>query len=102
MIGVLDPAGPVGAGERIILFDALAILLAILIPTSVCTLTFAWWYRASNARAKYLADWSYSGRLEMLVWSIPALVVLFLGGIAWESAHDLDPAKPLGGDAQPL
>jgi cytochrome o ubiquinol oxidase subunit 2 len=104
MIGVLGPAGPVGAGERIILYDALAIMLTIVIPTMVCTLLFAWWYRASNARAQYLPDWRYSGRLEMLVWSIPALVVLFLGGIAWESSHDLDPAKPLGAaaDAKPL
>ena len=102
MIGVLDPAGPVGAGERIILYDALTIMLAIVIPTMVCTLLFAWWYRASNARAKYLPDWRYSGRLEMLVWSIPALVVLFLGGIAWESSHDLDPAKPLSSTEKPL
>jgi cytochrome o ubiquinol oxidase subunit 2 len=101
MIGVLDPAGPVGVGERIILYDALAIMLAIVIPTMVCTLLFAWWYRASNGRAKYLPDFSYSGRLEMLVWSIPALVVLFLGGIAWESSHALDPAKPLSA-APPL
>ena len=102
MIGVLDPAGPVGVGERIILYDAMAIMLSIVIPTMVCTLLFAWWYRASNARAQYRPDWKYSGRLEMLVWSIPALVVLFLGGIAWESSHDLDPAKRLGGDTQPL
>jgi cytochrome o ubiquinol oxidase subunit 2 len=101
MIGILDPAGPVGAGERIILFDAMAIMLAIVIPTMVCTLLFAWWFRASNTRAKYLPDWNYSGRLEMLVWSIPALVVLFLGGIAWESSHELDPERPLS-DAKPL
>ena len=28
-------------------------------------------------------------------WSIPALVVFFLGGIAWISSHVLDPARPL-------
>jgi cytochrome o ubiquinol oxidase subunit 2 len=102
MIGVLNPAGPVGAGERIILFDSMAIMLAIVIPTMVCTLLFAWWYRASNMSAKYLPEWSYSGRLELLVWSIPTLVVLFLGGIAWEGSHDLDPAAPLAGKTQPL
>ena len=102
MIGVLNPAGPVGAGERIILYDSVAIMLAIVIPTLACTLGFAWWFRASNTRAKYRPDWSYSGKLEMLVWSIPALVVLFLGGIAWESSHDLDPAAPLPGPTEPL
>jgi cytochrome o ubiquinol oxidase subunit 2 len=101
MIGVLNPAGPVGAGERIILYDSIAIMLAIVIPTMACTLFFAWRYRASNSAAKYLPDWSYSGRLEMLVWSIPALVVLFLGGIAWEGSHDLDPAARIPGQGGP-
>jgi cytochrome o ubiquinol oxidase subunit 2 len=102
MIGVLDPAGPIGAGERVILYDSVAIMLAIIVPTMACTLFFAWWYRASNTRAKYQPHFNYSGRLEMLVWSVPALVVLFLGGIAWESSHDLDPGKPLISKIEPL
>ena len=100
--GVLDPAGPVSDAERVILFDALAIMLAIVVPTIVCILTFAWWYRATNTRAVYAPQWAYSGRLELLVWSVPALVVLFLGGIAWIGSHELDPAQPLSSSAEPL
>ena len=100
--GVLDPAGPVGGAERVILFDSLAIMLAIVVPTIVCILAFAWWYRAGNRRAVYAPQWAYSGRLELLVWSIPALVIVFLGGIAWIGSHDLDPAKPLSAHAKPL
>jgi cytochrome o ubiquinol oxidase subunit 2 len=92
---VLSPIGPVGAAERTILLDALAIMLAIVVPTLVATLVFAWWYRSSNTRARYLPNFQYSGQLELLVWSVPTLVVLFLGGIAWISSHDLDPAEPL-------
>ena len=61
--GVLDPAGPVGAGDRMILLDALAIMLVIVIPTILCTLAFAWRYRAGNRRATYTPGWAYSGRL---------------------------------------
>lgn len=100
--GVLDPAGPIGVAEKLILFDALAIMLAIVLPTILCILAFAWWYRASNTRATYAPHWSYSGRLELLLWSIPALVVLFLAGIAWNGSHALDPAKPLSSHAEPL
>ena len=100
--GVLDPAGPVGQSERVILFDSLAIMLAIVVPTILCILAFAWWYRAGNARAAYSPQWAESGRLELLVWSIPALVVLFVGGIAWIGSHDLDPAKPLASKTKPL
>ena len=100
--GILAPIGPVGNAERTILLDALVIMLAIVIPTMLATLAFAWWYRASNQRAQYLPTWTYSGRLELIVWSIPALTVFFLGGIAWISSHDLDPARPLPGKTAPL
>ena len=99
---VLSPAGPVGEGNRIVLLDSLAIMLAIVVPTIVAILAFAYWFRASNTRARYLPDWDYSGRLELIVWSIPALVVFFLGGIAWISAHLLDPAEPLRSKAKPV
>src|ERR1700676_5807471 len=80
--GVLDPHGPVGRAERVILYDSTAIMLAVIIPVIVLTLVFAWWFRAGNKRARYRPDWEYSGRIEMIIWSIPALIILFLGGIA--------------------
>ena len=98
--GVLDPQGPVGAAERLILLNATAIMLAIIVPVIVLTLGIAWWFRAGNTRARYLPDWEYSGPVELVVWSIPALVVMFLGGIAWVGAHNLDPSRPLAGDTE--
>jgi cytochrome o ubiquinol oxidase subunit 2 len=93
--GVLDPHGPIGNSERLILIDSVAIMLVIVIPVIVATLGFAWWFRASNDRATYLPYWSFSGQLELIVWAIPALVITFLGGIAWFGSHALDPFKPL-------
>src|SRR5258706_13960984 len=100
--GVLDPQGPVGKAERVILYDSTAIMLAVIIPVIVLTLVFAWWFRARNKRASYRRDWEYSGRIEMIIWSIPALIVLFLGGIAWTGSHDLDPPLPLEERTAPL
>jgi cytochrome o ubiquinol oxidase subunit II len=93
--GVLAPHGPIGIAERTILYDATAIMLAVIIPVILLTLAFAWWFRAGNKRARYLPEWEYSGRIEMIVWSIPALVILFLGGIAWIASHDLDPRQAI-------
>jgi cytochrome o ubiquinol oxidase subunit 2 len=92
---VLDPGGPVGLADKTILIDSLGIMLAIVVPTIVATFGFAWWFRASNHRATYLPDWEYSGRIELIVWSIPALVIILLGGVAWIGAHELDPAEPV-------
>ena len=99
---VLDPQGVIGIAEKTILIDSLAIMLAIVVPTIAATLAFAWWFRASNRRARYLPDWEYSGRIELIVWSVPLLVILLLGGVAWIGSHDLDPAKPLPSDTPPL
>jgi cytochrome o ubiquinol oxidase subunit II len=99
---VLDPKGPVGAADETILIDSLVIMLAIVIPTIVATLGFAWWYRASNERARYLPNWAYSGRIELIVWSIPLLVVILLGGVAWIGSHDLSPEKKLDSKNPPL
>ena len=98
---IFRPAGPVGEGLRTILLDSLVIMLFIVVPTIIATVLFAWWFRSSNDRAVHLPRWSYSGRVELVVWSIPALVVLFLGGVAWIGSHDLDPARPLSA-AKPL
>jgi cytochrome o ubiquinol oxidase subunit 2 len=99
---VLDPQGVVGLSEKTILIDSLAIMLAIVVPTIAATFAFPWWFRASNTRATYLPDWNFSGRIELIVWSIPLLVIMLLGGVAWIGSHDLDPAKPLASNTPPL
>ena len=99
---ILNAQGPVGRSEMTILLDSLAIMLAIVIPTIVATLGFAWWYRASNTKARYLPDWAYSGQLEMIVWAIPLLTITLLGGVAWVGSHELDPAEKLVSDTPAL
>ena len=93
--GVLDPQGPIGAANKLILLNSLTIMLAIVVPTILAALVFAWWFRASNTRARYLPDWAYSGRLELIIWSIPIMIILFLGGVIWIGSHQLDPAQPI-------
>ena len=100
--GVLDPMGPIAAAERQILFNSLGIMLAIVVPTILATLGVAYWFRSTNSRAQYLPNFAYSGRLEMLVWSIPAMTVLLVGGVAWVGAHDLDPRKPIASAMEPV
>jgi cytochrome o ubiquinol oxidase subunit 2 len=100
--GILDPVGPIAAQEKQLLINSTAIMLAIIIPTMIATVAFAWWFRRSNAKATYLPDWEYSGAIEMVVWAIPALTVMLLGGIAWIGSHALEPSKPLKSSLPPL
>jgi cytochrome o ubiquinol oxidase subunit II len=100
--GVWDPQGPVGAADREMTLNALAIMLAIAVPTIAAGLGVAWWFRASNPRARRRPRFVYSGRVELVVWSIPLLVILFLAGVIWIGSHQLDPFRPLEGTAKPL
>ncbi len=100
--GVLNPVGPIGVGERTILLNSLVIMLAIVIPTIIATLGFAWWFRAGNEKARHLPEWAYSGRVELVVWSIPILVILFLAGVIWVGSHDLDPYKSIETKVKPI
>lgn len=99
---LFDAKGPVGAAEANILIIASVIMLAIIVPTMIATVVFAWWYREGNDRARYRPNWAFSGRIELVVWSVPLLTIIFLGGIAWIGAHRLDPMTPLDSDRKPI
>jgi cytochrome o ubiquinol oxidase subunit 2 len=100
--GVLDPAGPVGANDAEILINATLIMLGIVIPTILLAFWMAWRYRASNTKSEYLPNWSYSGRIEAVVWSIPILTIMFIGGVIWIGSYKLDPFRPLPSKLPPL
>jgi cytochrome o ubiquinol oxidase subunit II len=100
--GVLDPQGPIAAQERLLLINTTEIMLVVVVPVIVMTLGFAWWYRASNSRANHSPDWAYQGGIELVIWAIPALVVILLGGVEWISSHQLDPRAALASDKKPL
>jgi cytochrome o ubiquinol oxidase subunit 2 len=100
--GVLDPQGPIASAQLLLLLNSTAIMLVVVVPVILATLAFAWWYRASNTRASRSPDESYEGRLEFVLWSIPALIVILLGGVIWISSHQLDPRAPIPAKADPL
>jgi cytochrome o ubiquinol oxidase subunit 2 len=100
--GVLDPKGPIAFAERQILLNSVGIMLAIVIPVILATLGVAFWFRESNERARYRPNFIYSGRIEMLIWSIPAMTVFLVGGVAWVSSHDVSPRKPILSTVKPL
>ena len=100
--GVFDPQGPIASAERLLLINSTAIMLVVVLPVIVATLALAWWYRSSNTRATRGTDESYEGRAEFVIWSIPALTVILLGGVIWIGSHQLDPRAPIPGNTEPL
>jgi cytochrome o ubiquinol oxidase subunit 2 len=101
-MNIFDPQGPIAAADKTILIDSVAIMLVIIVPTIAAIFAFAFWFRDSNSRAVYRPDWAESGRIELVVWSIPALTIMLLGGVAWIGSHQLDPAVPIEGTGSPV
>jgi cytochrome o ubiquinol oxidase subunit 2 len=100
--GILEPKGPIASAERLLLINSTAIMLVVVIPVIVATLAFAWWYRSSNIHASRGTEESYEERIEFVVWSIPVLTVILLGGVIWIGSHQLDPRAPIPGHSDPL
>jgi cytochrome o ubiquinol oxidase subunit 2 len=99
---LLNPQGDIGAQERTLILLALGVMLLVVIPVIVLTLFFAWRYRASNTKATYAPNWAHSHAIEVVVWSVPCVIVASLAVLIWGSTHSLDPYKPLQSDVAPV
>ncbi len=104
-VPVLEPKGPVAAGELSVIIITLALCALVVVPVFVLLFLFAWQYRADNphSRERHMPDWDHHTRaVEFVWWLVPAVIVFFLAILAIQSAHALDPYKPLSGANAPM
>jgi cytochrome o ubiquinol oxidase subunit 2 len=101
-LDVLNPQGLIGIDEKQLILTSTWAMLIVVIPVILMTLIFAWRYRASNTNADYQPKWSHSISIEVVVWTVPSLIILFLAIITWSSTHRLDPYRPLASDIKPM
>ena len=89
--------GPIADAENTLMWQALGLMLIVVVPVIVLTLFFAWRYRATNDHSAYHPDWDRSRVIEIVVWGIPVCMVGILATMVWDKTHKLDPYKPLPG-----
>jgi cytochrome o ubiquinol oxidase subunit 2 len=99
---ILDPKGSVGVAAKSLIAVSTWAMLLIVVPVIVLTLVFAWHYRASNKSAQYLPKWAHSTKIEVVIWTVPTLIIIFLAVLTWKTTHELDPYKPLDSDVKPI
>lgn len=99
---LLDPKGPIGESERFVILFAFCLMLLVVIPVIIMAFWFPWRYRANHKREDYDPKWSYSGKIELIVWLIPAAIVTTLSILIWQTTHQLDPYKPIISTAAPV
>lgn len=101
-MALLSPKGNIGEQTKSLIVLSTGIMLAVVIPVILLTFYFAWRYRASNKNATYAPKWAHSNTIEVVIWSIPCIIVIFLAVLIWRTTHELDPYKPLESEVKPL
>jgi len=99
---LLQPKGPIGKSELFVIAIAFALMLVVVIPVIVMAFWFPRRYQASNPHRDYDPKWSHSARIDLIIWLIPSVIVVFLGTLAWRETHRLDPFMPIDSAAAPL
>ena len=99
---VLTPRGWVAHEEYTLILVALGLMLLVVIPAILMALGFAWKYRASNTAARHDPHWEHSTAIEVVVWTVPALIVALLSYLVWTTTHTLSPYRPLDSPHAPL
>ncbi|KAB2901347.1 MAG: ubiquinol oxidase subunit II [Burkholderiaceae bacterium] len=92
---VLNPAGDIAAQQGQLVVTATLLMLIIIVPVILLTLLFTWKYRQGNTEAEYDPDWHHSTTLELVIWTVPLLIIIALGALTWIGTHKLDPYRPL-------
>jgi cytochrome o ubiquinol oxidase subunit 2 len=92
---LFSPSGDIAVQQRDIMLISVWLMLLVIVPVIGLTLLFAWKYRAANTEATYRPEWHHSTILELVIWSVPLVIIIALGAITWVSTHSLDPYRPL-------
>ena len=98
IVAIFSPAGPVAGQERSLIVMMVFIMLVVVVPMFIILYTIAWKYRAGNPRNEkinHAANRSHSIGGELILWAIPVTLVAILSVLNWNSAHALDPSRPL-------
>ncbi|VFP88646.1 ubiquinol oxidase subunit II [Candidatus Erwinia haradaeae] len=99
---LMDPKGQIAIAQRSLILTAFSLMMIVVLPAIYMAILFSWKYRESNTLAPYNPNWDHSYKVEIIVWTIPILIIIFLSILAWKSTHELEPRKNLRPDIKSI
>ncbi len=99
---LLAPQGHIAQEELSLITNVFYLMLITAVAVFSLAGFVAWWYRASNTRARYEPEWEHGPLGELVWWAIPIEIVLVVGALIWSSTHALDPSRALEKGGDPL
>lgn len=97
LVGMLDPKGLITFQEHKLFYDTLALMMIVVLPVIVMSITFIYHYQVSHRVRDYKPNWSHSYFLESLWWGIPCVIIVILATLTWKKTHELDPYNKIPG-----
>ncbi|WP_425619605.1 ubiquinol oxidase subunit II [Buchnera aphidicola] len=92
---ILSPHGSIAIKEYKLILISFIMMLFVVIPVIFMTIYFAIKYRSTNTNQIYRPNWSDSRKIEIIVWTIPIIIISFLAFLAWHNTHELEPKKSI-------
>jgi cytochrome o ubiquinol oxidase subunit 2 len=99
---LFNPKGPIGESERFLILVAIGLMAIVVIPVFIMAFWFSVKYRASNTASTYTPKWSYSGKIDLVMWAVPVAIIVVLATLTWHMTHALDPYKPIPSAQKPV
>lgn len=102
-VPVLNPKGLIALRERDLIITSVLLMSTIVIPVFILTFFISLKYREGNKKTQHFPESNHhNAKLEILWWTIPAILVVILATLTWKSTHALDPYKPLESNKKPI
>lgn len=101
-MSLMNPKGQIGLEQRSLILTSIGLMMIVVIPAIAMAVIFSIKYRASNTNATYRPNWSRSHKVELVVWTIPIIIIIILAKLTWKSTHALDPNKSIISTAIPI
>ncbi len=99
---LFDPKGTIGLQQENLIIISVLLMAIIILPVLFMVVYFPYKYRHSNHNAEYKPKWEHSTRIELVVWTVPCMIILALASITYKTAYSLDPRKEIIADQPPL
>ncbi len=95
---LFQPKGEIAEQQAYLISLSFWIMMLVVAPVVVMTIWFPIRYRASRKdteKAKYTPNWEHSNKIEFWVWTLPLIIIIWLGIITYQTSFSLDPRKPI-------
>ncbi|QCI20598.1 ubiquinol oxidase subunit II [Buchnera aphidicola (Brachycaudus cardui)] len=99
---LFKPHGFIATEECSLILISFIMMLFIIIPVIIMTIYFSFKYRSTNINQVYKPNWCDSKTIEIIVWTIPILIISVLAFLSWNYTHKLEPRKSIVSFYKPI